>query len=192
MGFPGASTKRPLVVAKDKTPSPEELVRQYQASRSQDNTYVGGYSDQRFLIDNEMSRTGKTERGLPFRLHWARALSPKTGQPDGRDIMNFQSKGYQFLMYDEAASKGYTLPPGAMKTADGHIRLGDVELMYCSDVQAAEIEAQGRSAIDEKTSTDASGSILRNAADKLGSVGQDAMKNTDEMNWTQSKVDISR
>ena len=191
MGFPGASTKRPLIVAKDKTPSPEELVRQYKATNAQDKTYVGGYSDQRHLIDTDISRGRDPKGGLNHRLHFVRVLNPRTGQPDRVAVNDFVNKGYRFMLYDEAKGLGYDVPPHAEKTAENHIRVGDVELMYCSDVQAAVNEEQGRSAIDEKTSAEASGSQLRDAADSLGPVGQKAMADTGSMNWTTAETKVT-
>lgn len=163
--------KRPLIRAQAKDPvmggEREALIR-----RQQDPTYIGGYSDVRQRIDESIRKGQTPSEGLRHRLHLVTVVKPN-GQPDMHKPMNFSLMGYKAMAFDEAKDLGYTMPPHAIRTADGHIRIGDTEVYYCDAENAEQLLVDGRDAIDRQTTAEATSGSLRDAGRGIPGVSSD-------------------
>lgn len=180
--------KRPLISVKERTPNAAELARSVQES-GQDLTYVPGYSDKRMQVDEDLRRGRSPSVELPFRLHYVTVQKPN-GRPDLQKATQFRANGYKPVPFDEAASYGIEVPVHAEKTPEGFIKVGDCVLYYTPAKNAERLEEQGRRAIDERTSPEASASIMRQQADDLGPVGQGSV--TPDLNWSQTRTDVTQ
>ena len=181
MGSPNGSTKRPLISVQDKDPF--AAAREAQTN---DLTYLQGYSNKRMQIDDDERRNRAPSVQLSHRFHYVTDKKP-SGIPDGRKLTSFKAQGYRMVKWDEAANLGIEVPLHAEQTVDGGIRVGDTVLMVCSAENAAKLEAQGRSAIDEKTSADYTASPMQSAAREVGSVGQGNVTST-----VEQRTDITK
>lgn len=175
---------KPLIAVQDKNPLADAL-----EANTQDLTYVKGYSDKRQQIDSDLARQRNPSVDLQYRLHYVTMWRPN-GKPDGQTATRFRALGYKPLPYDTAAELGIEVPIHAERTVEGWIKVGDAVLFYTGADNAAKIEAQGRSAIDERTSVDSTASALHQEADRMGSVGQGTEVRS--LTWHKSEANISK
>ena len=163
--------KRPLISVRERTPDAAELARQYQDNSGQDLTFVKGYSDKRRQVDDEARRGIDSKVDIPFRLHYVTVQKPN-GRPDAQKATQFRAMGYRPLPYDEASNYGIEVPYHAERTPEGFIKVGDTVLYFTAAENAAKLEAQGRSAIDDATSADSTAAALHKQAGDMGALGQ--------------------
>lgn len=177
---PPASSPKPLISAQ--AVNPMGSAREH----TRDFAYVEGYSNVRQDIDDDLRRHRTPERGLNFRLHWVRNQKAN-GNPDGTKVSQFKVMGYKFVTFDGAKSLGIEVPEHASKTPEGNIQNGDCVLMYCDAATAHKIEQDGRSAIDDRTTDEATSSSLRNAGHDLRSLGNNLVTSNTEQRTDRSE-----
>lgn len=164
--------KRPIIGVKDKEAIGAESHRVDEAQH--DNVYVQGYSDKRARIYEDIGRGVRPTEKLTHRLYWARDMRPN-GRPDMSDVARKKGEGYRLVKPDELGSLGI-MPDNYEVTADGKIRNGDVVLMVCDASTARRNQERGQSAIEEKTTLDATSSELHRAGAGIPRVGDDLEK----------------
>lgn len=161
-----ANNKRPLISAKNRDIVGAARETSNFANQGHDLTFVGGYSDKRREIDADLARGRTPTVGLDIRCQYVTTEKPN-GRKDYSKVMQFQAMGYKFVEFDNPPP-GISIPTHAFKTADGHVGVGDVQLMYCDAATAARNEAQGRSAIDEASAEDTTSQALHSAGREVG------------------------
>ena len=185
MGSPDSSKVRPLISTRDRAgagSSTADFVDQ-----GTDLTFIPGYSDRRQRIDSELSQGRMPGERLTHRMQWVTVTKADGKTADLRKVVQFRAKGYRYATWDELPNLTNDAQPiQAFKNAEGNVQVGDAVLMVCDARTAARNEAQGRSAIDDQTSNEASGVELRKAAHDLGAVGHGTV--TDDLNWTKQSV----
>lgn len=147
-----------------------------------DLTYVGGYSDVRQSIDRDLAAKREPTQGLQHRLEWVRTKRTN-GQPDSRKVMEAQARGYTAVAFDDLGKLGLS-PVAGVKTAEGHVGLGDVELFICTADQAARNEATVRRAVDSQSADESlSAELHRTGAeiDRSGGLTTSQTKRTSEV-----------
>ena len=152
--------------------------------QGRDLTFVEGYSDRRQQIDDDLRRGRDPGTRLSYRLQYVTNQRPN-GKPDGQKITQFLAMGYRPVQFD-APPEGIVVPTHAFRTGDGGVQVGDAQLFYCTAAVAAENEFQGRRAIDERTTDEATSHTLRSAGRELGGVGSDLVTST-----TQQRADVT-
>lgn len=134
--------------------------------QGQDLTFVPGYSNIRRQIDADLAAGREPSVQLTHRLQYVTVEKPN-GKPATAKISQFRALGYKFVEFD-APPQGITVPDHAFKSADGHVQVGDVQLMYCDAATAARNEAHGRSAIDDASAEDTTSHTLHSAGRDVG------------------------
>ena len=151
-------------------------------SRARDITFILGYSDVRARIEAAIRRGEQPTERLKHRFQLIPTTAPRSGRPDLAKVSEYAAQGYQAMKFDEMKGLGYTLPPHAMKTPDGGVQIGDTQLFYC-DAETAEAHyVDGRQAIDEQTTDEATSQTLHSAGQGLEGV-------SDRANLTTSKTE---
>ena len=177
-----SQTKRPLIVAGERAFKGEtrEAATFYDPMVAQDYTFVPGYSDKRRANDERM-RKGLAPVPMPYRFQLVPVTTP-AGRPDGRRIAEWSMKGYRKVSKAdiESGSLGITMPPAAIITADGAVRIGDSDLMYCGADNAAREEARGRSAIEARNADD-------NAAQDLHRAGREVARPGETLTYSETE-----
>lgn len=178
-------SKRPLISVRDKNPFASAM-----EAHTNDLTELKGYSDKRRQIDDDERRGREASVQLSHRFHYVTVQRPN-GRPDGQKATQFRALGYRFVKWDEAPNLGIEVPIHAEQTPDGFIKVGDAQLMVCDAATAAKIEAQGRSAIDERTSIDSTAGTLHSQAKEINAVGQ-GNPDTEALTWHKQSRDIGK
>lgn len=139
--------KHPLLEANIRTEFGEVRADQLETGRSQDLTAVPGFTDMKIARDTEISEAFKTGRKanpipLPVNLRWFRAMKPN-GDSDAVKTTGAKVKGYRAVTMEDVGKHSWLteMPAGAVKAADGTIRLGDTMLMVADQASAARNEA---------------------------------------------------
>ena len=154
-------------------------VREHAFVRQHDLTYIEGYSDKREQLDEDARLRRAPSVTLTHRLQWV-TMSRPGGRPDFQKATQFMALGYRRVKMSEMGSLGLTPPPSAMETADGYVQNGDTQLFVCDAATAARNAADGRSAIEERTTDDAT-------AQELHSAGRDAGGVSNELTTSQTQ-----
>lgn len=177
---------RPLVSAKNRD-AVAGATRESAAfmEAGQDLTFVPGYSNKRRQMDSDLARGRLPNDRLEFRLQYVTVQRPN-GRPDLQKVSQYRGLGYKFVEFDNPPN-GIGIPTPAFRTADGHVQVGDAVLMYCDAATASRNEAQGRSAIDERTTDEFTSHSLRSAGREVGGVGSDLVESN-----TQQRVDVTK
>lgn len=177
-----SQVKRPLVAAGERAFKGEtrESADFYDPMVAQDYTFVPGYSDKRRINDERM-RKGQAPLPMPYRFQLVPTTKPN-GQPDNRRVAEWSMKGYRKVSKAdiESGSLGIKMPPAAVITADGAVRIGDSDLMYCGADNAAKEEARGRSAIEARNADD-------NAAQDLHRAGREVARPGENLTYSETE-----
>lgn len=102
-----------------------------------DRWFIPGYSDKMAENERRMAR-GLDPIPMPYRFQFV-SVSNEKGEPVTRNMADYESRGYRFVQYDEKEFKklGIECPLGAVKTADGKVRVATQVLMYAPAAVAA-------------------------------------------------------
>ena len=179
-------TVRPLISAKARDLVGSAREDSTFMNNGQDLTYIQGYSNVRRQMDADLARGREPSTGLNYRFQYVTVQRPN-GKPDSAKAMQFRALGYRPVKAEEAAAYGIEVPVQAFQTADGYIQVGDAQLFVCDAATAARNEAHGRSAIDERTTDEATSQELRSVGRELGGVGNDLVETSLEQRHTSTK-----
>jgi len=152
----------------------------YDPMVAQDYTFVPGYSDKR-RINDERIRKGQNPIPMPYRFQLVPVTTP-AGKVDNRRVAEWSMRGYRKVKQSdiESGGLGISMPPAAVITAEGSIRIGDSDLMYCGADNAAKEEARGRSAIEARNADD-------NAAQDLHRAGREVARPGENLTYSETE-----
>lgn len=164
-------SKKPLIAVKANEMSGvnHEALSRIRAQR-RDLTFIEGYSDVRAEIAQAIARGQKPAKYLKHRLQLIPITTPRSGKPDMQRVTEYVAMGYKALKFEDATGMGYTLPPHAVKMVDGGVMLGDTQVFYCDAETAEQHWQEGRQAIDEQTTDEATSQQLHSAGQGLEGV----------------------
>jgi hypothetical protein len=146
----------------------------------QDLTFVPGYSDVRRRIDSSLARGERPEERLDVRLQYV-TVEKANGAKTMAKAAQFKALGYKFVEFD-SPPEGISVPDHAFKSADGHIQVGDTQLMYCDSATAERNYEDGRSAIDAMSAEDTTSNNLHSAGREVGGRRNDMTESSLEQN----------
>lgn len=185
-----SSPKRPLVSVKAQEVSgvnQEGLQRL--RSRARDLTFIQGYSDVRMEIDECIRRGVTPTKQLRHRFQLIPTTAPRSGKPDMQRVTEYVANGYQAMPYDAMEGMGYKIPPHAVKTPTGGVQIGDTQLYFCDAVTAEQHYADGRQAIEDATTDEATSHTLHSAGQGLEGVSQRANLTTSQ---TEHRLEVTK
>lgn len=183
-------SKKPLIAVKAREMSGvnHEALGRIRAQR-RDLTYIQGYSDVRAEIEQDARAGRAPTKRLRHRLQLIPITTPRSGKPDMQRVTEYVAMGYQAMKFEEALGMGYTLPPHAVKMADGGVMLGDTQVFYCDAETAEQHWQEGRQAIDDQTTDEATSQQLHSAGQGLEGVRDRANLTTSS---TEHRTEVTR